>query len=353
MELNRRDKILKLIVEHFIKTAQPVGSNTLISEYNLDYSSATIRNEMQSLEEAGYLEKTHTSSGRVPSNAGYKYYINNLRENDVDEKIKYELQSILQEKNKSIEDVLKESCEILAHMTNLASVVLGPQSESEQLVSIQIIPISDNSATAVFVTNQGYVENKTFVLEDKVNMNDLKKCVELLNDRLKGTSVSQLVEKMEMIKPLIADYVKENDIIYQAIAQVFLRFASDRIDTYGQASLFEQPEYANDASKLRKMLALLEHPEKLRDVHADGTIGGVDVKIGDVDDITDASVIRTKIKVPGQDGGTIAIVGPKRMDYDKIVSALEYVAEQLDKYFTNDLEESDDEEDEGQAKPRN
>lgn len=352
MELNRRDKILKLIVEYFIKTAQPVGSNTLIQEYGLDYSSATIRNEMQSLEEAGYLEKTHTSSGRVPSNAGYKYYIENLRQNDVDEKIKYELQNILQEKNKSIEDVLKESCEILAHMTNLASVVLGPESDSEQLVSIQIIPLSETSATAVFVTNQGYVENKTFVIKDKVNMNDVKKCVELLNDRLKGTSISMLVEKMESIKPLIADYVKENDIIYQAIAQVFLRFASDRINYYGQSSLFEQPEYANDAEKLRKMISLLENPEVLRHIQSDGKSGTVDIKIGDVsDDLEDASVIRTKIKVPGQDGGTIAIVGPKRMDYDRVVSALEYVAEQLDKYFSDEKES--EEEDDREEKPRN
>ena len=100
MELSRRDTILKLIVEYFIKNAQPVGSQTLIQEYGLEYSSATIRNEMQSLEELGYLEKTHTSSGRVPSSEGYKYYIEHLRHKDLDEEIKYSLQTILQEKNK-------------------------------------------------------------------------------------------------------------------------------------------------------------------------------------------------------------------------------------------------------------
>ena len=344
MELSRRDTILKLIVEYYINNAQPVGSQTLIQEYGLEYSSATIRNEMQSLEELGYLEKTHTSSGRVPSSEGYKYYIEHLRHKDLDEEIKYSLQTILQEKNKSIEDVLKESCEILAHMTQLASVVLGPESDSESLVSIQIIPLSENSATAVFVTDKGYVENRTFVLGDSVNMQDVQKCIELLNNRLKGTAISKLPEKMESIKPLLSDYVKQHDIIYQAILQTFLKLASDRINTYGRSSLFEQPEYSKDADKLKKMMALLDNPECLRSIIADGSAGDVEIKIGNVtDELTDASVIRAKLSVPGHDLGTIALVGPKRMDYDKVVSALEYIAEQLDKYFKE--EKGDDSED--------
>lgn len=341
MELNRRDTILKLIVEYFIKNAQPVGSQTLIQEYGLEYSSATIRNEMQALEELGYLEKTHTSSGRVPSSIGYKYYIENLRHKDLDEEIKYSLQNILQEKNKSIDDVLKESCEILSHMTQLASVVLGPESDSESLVSIQIIPLSDTSATAVFVTDKGYVENKTFVLDDNISMHDVKKCVELLNERLKGTSISHLVEKMESIRPLLTDYVKQHDVIYQAILQTFLKFASDRINLYGRTSLFEQPEFSKDADKLKKMLAFLDNPESLRSFIADGKLGDVEIKIGDVtEDLSDVSIIKAKLNVPGHDCGSIALIGPKRMDYDRVVGALEFIAEQLDKYF-NDSEEGE------------
>lgn len=160
MDLSRRELILKYIVEYFIKHAQPIGSNTLIETYGLKCSSATIRNEMMELENAGYLEKTHTSSGRVPSSKGYRYYIDHLREKDIDESIKHNLAVIFNEKSKSIEDVIKESCQILSHMTNLASVVLGPEASEEHLVSIQFIPLSQNSATAVFVTDKGYVETR-------------------------------------------------------------------------------------------------------------------------------------------------------------------------------------------------
>ncbi|MCF0116900.1 MAG: heat-inducible transcription repressor HrcA, partial [Bacilli bacterium] len=174
MDLSRRDLILKYIVDSFIKTAQPIGSQTLIEQYDLPYSSATIRNEMQMLENDGFLEKTHTSSGRIPSSKGYRYYVENLRNKDLDENIKFQLQTILQEKNKSIEDIIKESCEILSHMTNLASVVLGPASDNEHLVSLQIIPLTNSSATAVFVTDKGYVENKTFVIPPTISMDDLE-----------------------------------------------------------------------------------------------------------------------------------------------------------------------------------
>ena len=122
MSLTRSDTILKLIVEYFIKHAQPVGSQTLIEEYNLPYSSATIRNEMYALEKMGLIEKPHTSAGRVPSSKGYKYYCEHLRDKTVDESLKYSLQTILNQKMQSIEEIIKQSCEIISHMTNLVSV---------------------------------------------------------------------------------------------------------------------------------------------------------------------------------------------------------------------------------------
>src|SRR5574344_492133 len=194
MELNRKDKILKIIVEDFIKTATPVGSDYLIHKYNIPYSSATIRNEMNSLEKEGLLEKTHTSSGRVPSTEGYKYYVKYLKSDGIDSKLKSQIQQVF-ENSKSIEEVLGESCEILSSMTNLASVYLGPTSTTEALASVQLVPLSKNSATAIFITDRGYVENKTFIFDENVNMNDMKKCVSLIDERLRGTKIDQLVPK--------------------------------------------------------------------------------------------------------------------------------------------------------------
>lgn len=334
MTLSRRDQILKLIVDHFIKTAVPVGSHTLIETYDLPYSSATIRAEMSDLEGLGLLEKTHTSSGRVPSSKGYRYYIDNLRNRSLDQDIKQQLQHILDKKAQSIDDIIKQSCEILAHMTNLASIVLGPNAKEERLVSLSIIPISGNSATAIFVTDQGYVENKTFVIPEHMAMKDLQKSVTLLNERLIGTPISELVAKMEAIRPILQDYVAEHDVVYQAFAHAFLHFASDRLRLYGQDELFSQPEFSNDAQKLRNLISLLDSPSVFREVSQEGE--NITIKIGEVgEEYEDVSIISTKLKIPGHPEGSIAVVGPTRMDYDRVVSALEYIAGMLEDYFNH------------------
>ncbi len=335
--MTRRERVLKLIVEHFIKTAEPVGSNTLINEYGLNYSSATIRSEMNALEQDGLLEKTHTSSGRVPSSKGYRYYIENLRERSVDEEFRYRVTQVLNEKRQSVDEVIKQSCEILSEMTSLASVVLGPNANEEKLVSVQIIPISNNSATCVFITNQGYVENKTFIFDEKYKTEDIVNCVKLLNDRLGGTSIAELIPKMEAIKPLLSEYVIGQDVIYQAMLEAFMGFAKERLSTYGKGELFEQPEFANDAQKIKKLLELLENPEVIKEVVTKG--GGdlnedITIHIGGespVDD--DVSIVSAKIVLPNDKEGNIAIVGPKRMDYDRVVSNMQYLIQELDKYF--------------------
>ena len=338
--MNRRDRILKLIVEHFIKTAQPVGSQTLINEYGMSYSSATIRAEMNALEGDGLLEKTHTSSGRVPSSKGYRYYIEHLREKSVSDEFKYQMQAILDQKTQSIDNVIKESCEILSQMTSLASIVLGPNAKEEKLASVQIIPLSSTSATCVFVTDQGYVENKTFALSEEVQLSDIENCVKLLNERLKGTAISELVAKMEAIRPLLSDYVVDKDIIYQAMLEAFVGFAKDRLNTYGTDNLFDQPEFANDASKIRHLLELFESPEVFREVE-DETPGDISIHIGGEGDEEDVSIISAKVKIPGSKEGSVAIVGPKRMDYDQVVSSMEYLLEELERrYASNNRKES-------------
>ena len=338
--MNRRDRILKLIVEHFIKTAQPVGSQTLIDEYGLNYSSATIRAEMNALEGDGFLEKTHTSSGRVPSSKGYRYYIENLREKSVSDEFKYQMQSILDQKTQSIENVIKESCEILSQMTSLASIVLGPNAKQERLASVQIIPLSSTSATCVFVTDQGYVENKTFALSEEIQLCDIEKCVKLLNERLKGTAISELVPKMEAIRPILNDYIIDKDIIYQAMLEAFVGFAKDRLNTYGTDNLFDQPEFANDATKIRRLLELFESPEIFREME-DETNESISIHIGgDSDEDDDVSIISAKVKIPGNKEGSIAIVGPKRMDYDQVVSSMEYLIKELEKRYSDNRKES-------------
>jgi len=334
--MTRKETILKLIVQHFIKTAEPVASKTLIEEYGLDFSSATIRSEMNELEKDGYLEKTHTSSGRVPSKLGYEYYLNHLRENTINDELKNRLQTVMNNKVASVENVIKESCEILAHMTNLVSVVSSKDDNTEHLVSIQIIPISSNSATGILVTDKGYVENKTFVFNSNVSVDDITACVKLLNDRLKGTAISQLVGKMEAIKPLLSDFVIDHDVIYQALIETFLKFASDRMELYGKDELFNQPEFKDNAERLKKVIELFDNPNKLKKelIKAKKAINdNVSVHVADSKENNDMSVVSASISLGGDNEGTISLLGPTRMDYDKAVALLDYVANTLNEHF--------------------
>ncbi|MCQ2800667.1 MAG: heat-inducible transcriptional repressor HrcA [Bacilli bacterium] len=338
MALNRSDTILKYIVEYFIKNAQPVGSHTLIDEYKLPYSSATIRNEMFALEKMGYIEKTHSSSGRVPSAAGYRYYCDKLRDGSVNEELKNRIQVVLDNKVKSIEEVIKASCEILSHMTNLVTVVMGPDEKEEKLASIQMVQISDNTITAIFVTDKGYVENKTFIVPENLSPDEIVSCVSLLNDRLKGTPIVNLVEKTEALKPVLSEYIVDHDLVYQALLETFVRFASDRLSLYGREELFSRQEYKNDAEKLEKVFKLLADQQLLKEVNReikkekDGRI----IRIGDIEGNPDVSMVTAKIDLGDEGNRAITLLGPTRIDYDQALSALEYIAKTLTDYF-NDL----------------
>ena len=333
MKMTRSDTILKYIVEYFIKNAQPVGSHTLIDEYHLPYSSATIRNEMFALEKMGYIEKPHASAGRVPSSKGYKYYCEYLRDKSVDEELKNSLQAVLDSKIKSVEEVIKASCEIISHMTSLVSVVMGPDEKLETLASVQLIKISDNTLTAIFVTDKGYVENKTFIVPNSIDSEEVVKCVEILNARLKGTPIRDLVDKVEALKPVLNDYVISHDLIYQALLETFLRFAGDRLSLYGREELFNQPEFKNDAQKLEKVFKLLNDKSVFKNLDEQAKDERVVLKIGDLEDNPDVSMVTTKFKVGDNEESTITLLGPTRMDYDKALSALEYLVDSLNKYF--------------------
>ena len=186
----------------------------------------------------------------------------------------------------------------------------------------------------MFITDQGYVENKTFVLNDKTSLSDVESCVKLLNDRLKGTAIAELIPKMKAIKPLLSDYVIDHDVIYQAMLEAFVGFAKDRLSAYGKEELFEQPEFKDDASKIKKLIELFESPEVFREVEEDGD-DEISIHIaGEATDDDDVSIISAKVKIPGQKEGSIAIVGPKRMDYDKVVSSMEYLINEINKRYS-------------------
>lgn len=343
MNFTRQDEILKLIVEDFIASGEPVGSNSLIKKHELPYSSATVRNDMMKLEVMGYIEKTHTSSGRVPSSKGYRYYVEYLKNKknlSVSEEFKKEFQLILQKKSQSIEDIMNESCEILSELTNSATVVLGPDAASENLVSISMIPISPNASTAIFVTDRGYVEHKTIVVKTESQLNKVKQCVEFLNKRLNGTKVSQLVDKLEALKPILSDVLgNSSDIVMDSFIEACIKFAQSRAMSHGAVKLLNNPEYENK-ERLKAALDLLQSPEKLKEKISSSEVEGFSQN-----EEEDVAILSHDMQFNGKSGGKIAIVGPQRMDYKTIIGALEYVASELAKYYDIDFESEEEDDD--------
>ena len=331
----RQAVILKGIVEEFVRTAEPVGSKALMATYDLPYSSATIRNEMMALEEAELLEKTHTSSGRVPSTEGYRYYVENLMESNLDEKDKFELQNVfINERIDSIEDAIQRSCDVLSHMTSLASVVLGPDAKMQKLQHIKMFPVDEQTAVAVFITDQGHTENKIFHFEDDVSVDDITNCCNVLNDRLVGTALGEVVEKMNEIRPILENQVKRHEMLFNAFLQAFIKFASESTYYSGASNMLYQPEFA-DIERLRNIMRMLEDSSVWRQISTNAQT--TTLKTGHNSEliwIDDMAVVSTRFRMNEVDEGQLMVVGPSRMKYDKIMSMLDYISQLLEeKYY--------------------
>ncbi|MBQ1533985.1 MAG: heat-inducible transcription repressor HrcA, partial [Erysipelotrichaceae bacterium] len=267
--------ILRAIVDEFVSTAEPVGSKTLVDKYDLPYSSATIRNDMAALESMGYLEKPHTSAGRIPSNKGYQYYCEHLLKKDMDDEVKYALSNIFDRRSANIEDAIKESCRIVSEMTKLASGMLGPDAKNQTLEHIKVFQIDPKTAVCVFISNTGHTENKTFNFQDEVPIEDIQTCTDILNDRLKGTPIQDLPEKLESLKPILTKSVQRFEMLYNAFAGAFVKFASETLYFDGTTNMMYQPEYA-DIEKLKELTKFFDDSRLFRSL-VDKQTGSNDV----------------------------------------------------------------------------
>ncbi len=324
----KRKELLKLIVEEYIKTANPVGSSLLCDKLNC--SSATIRNEMASLEDMGYLEKTHTSSGRVPSEMGYRYYVDNLMEPKKmtgEEVLK--LQTIFDNKGLVLSDVITRSMEIISEITNCTSLVLGASSAENKLKEVETIPFSDSKVIAIVITDKGHVEHKELNV-GKVSPNEVKKVVELINKLLVGTPLDEVSAKLEFeIKPIIGNYVKSHEALYQAFYNAFNEFSyKSHMHMAGRTKLLDYREF-DSVAKVKEILNKFDDENMVKKIEAD--CNDINVYIGHENNFDDdVSVIKTKYDINGEEG-TIAIVGPKRMDYEKVVSLLNYIKQNIER----------------------
>ena len=326
MLTERQKDILALIVLEYIKLAKPVSSNLICDR--LKVSSATVRSEMAQLEEYGLLEKTHTSSGRVPSEKGYRYYVDNLMEpKKISGEDVLKLQTIFSNNELDLSDTLKRSLEIVADITNYTTVVLGAKSHDNILKEVNVVPLSQSKVTVIVITDTGYVEHKTIDVAG-ISSEEIKKTVSLINNLIIGTPIDEVSSKLEFeIKPVIANYVKEHEKLYNAFYDVFSNFTERNVNTYGEKHILALPEF-DSVEKVREVMDKLDaNMDKIVEKDENNNIN---VYIGNESNIdSNVTVIKTNYKTPSEEG-TIAIIGPKRMEYDRVVNLLEYIKENIE-----------------------
>lgn len=327
---NRQEELLKEIVESYINTVKPVGSKALCKKFKL--SSATIRNEMAELEHLGFLEKNHVSSGRVPSELGYKYYVDKLmkpKELNGEEILK--LQTIFHNQQLQISDAIVKCMEIISEITSYTSVVLGKNSNENTLQQVNIIPLENNELIALVCTNKGIVENKKFKLPENIYVNEVVKTCEIINKMLVGTPINEVGERLEFdIKPIISKTIKQYEAVYSIFHDAFDDFAKNNGNVFfsGKTNILKQPEYDN-VEDIKRIVSKFEDESLVRKIESKSE--GVNVYIGEETEFDpNVTIIKSKYNINGEEG-TIAIVGPKRMEYDKVVGLLEYINDELNK----------------------
>ena len=326
MLTERQKEILKIIIEEYIKSAKPVSSSQISK--NIKCSSATVRNEMVYLEELGLLEKDHFASGRTPSEEGYKYYVEHLMQpkNMTGEDI-LKLQTIFSNNSLALSDTIKKSIEIISEITNYTTIVLGTKAKENKLKKVEIIPLEERKILTMVITDKGVVEHKNLYLPSTISLEEVTKTVELINKLIVGTPINEVSEKLEYeIKPIIGKYVKQHEILYNAFYDAFSEFSHNMEDVHyvGKNNFLKQPEFTN-IDKVKQLLS------KFDDVHSikEEENNGINIYIGKDSELSaDVAVIKTKYNYNGEEG-TIAIVGPKRMEYSKVVSILDYLKEHI------------------------
>lgn len=327
---SRQNLLLKMIIEEYIQTATPVGSKSICAA--MGCSSATIRAEMSTLEELGLLEKTHISSGRVPSEKGYRYYVDNIMEaKELSGEDVLKLQCIMDNKSLTVSDVISRSMEIVAEMTNYTAVVLGNSSKDNLINKVEVIPIDEKNLVAIVVTDKGHVEHKNIYLDGKVSSNDISKTIELINKLIVGTPINEVGSFLEFnVKPIISNYVQQHEILYNAFYNAFSDFASNvnHVNMSGRINMLKQPEFS-DADKIKEIISKFEDKELVNSIQEEDS--GVKIYIGSENNFDDdVTIIKSKYVVDGEEG-TIALIGPKRMDYDRAITLLNYINENINK----------------------
>ena len=326
---DRKIKVLYAIIDSYLLTAEPIGSRTISKQYGLGVSSATIRNEMSDLEELGYLNKPHTSSGRVPSDKAYRLYVDQILKAEklkIDVNKKEKIKRVLTKESKEIHQLIQNAAKILSAITSYTALAISPQLKKIKLKHIQLIPIDYTEILVVLVGDSGIVKNTIFRVEQEIPVDQLNRISNFLNHKLKGLTIddigkamdNQIFEEIYEFKEIIDNIIP---IINKSLEDI------DNVEVYadGVTKIFNFPEY-KDLDRAKSFISFIEDKELLIDILLENSLeNGIEITIGDeniYDPIKDCSLITTTYRLGDMTIGKIGVIGPTRMDYFTSINAL-------------------------------
>ena len=340
MELNeRKQKILEAIIRNYMETGEPVGSRTVSKYTDLNLSSATIRNEMSDLEEMGYILQPHTSAGRIPSDKAYRLYVDTILQRK-DEEVS-EMKELMVEKADKIDLLLQQVAKLLAQNTNYTSMVTKPKYQHKRIKFIQLNQMSERQLLVIVVLDNNHVSNKFINLMTDADENVIAQMNFLMNTALTGLDFTEInMAIMQQIKEKAGEYGELASSILDCISEVMTEEDDSEIYTSGATNILKYPELS-DKEKMTGLLSTFEEKQMLSawandEPPEDDKEPGIQVYIGEespVESMKDCSVVTATYRIKEGVYGKIGIVGPKRMDYEKVVGTLENCMQQLDDIF--------------------
>lgn len=325
----RKLRVLHAIINSYIDTAEPIGSRTISKQYDLGVSSATIRNEMSDLEDLGYLNKPHSSAGRIPSDKAYRLYVNEILKNKnhkIDLRKKEEIKKILVSQSMEIDQLIQNAAKILSTLTSYTALAISAQLKDDKIKHIQLIPIDTRQILLVLVTTSGVVKNSIFRLNMDVPEDQIITLSNLLNDKLRGASLSQLNDHIfsSIIREMY-DYKEVIDNIVPIISKSMEEIGAVDLYSDGVTKILNFPEY-KDLEKAKSFISFIEDKDMVMTILGNNPISkDIEITIGNENTheaIKDCSIITTTYKIGDRTIGKIGIIGPTRMDYLKLVDTL-------------------------------
>lgn len=340
----RKKKILEAVIEEYNLTAEPVGSTKLASDYNLGLSSATIRNEMASLEELGYLDKPHTSAGRVPSSKGYRLYVDNImKEKSLTVKEKSLIDNVIRNDILKFDSLMQEASNILSKLTNYASIAIEPELDNCEVEEIKLVKLGHDRLMIVILANNGIIKESIVKYDEEIPEQNIEIFNNYLNYKLQGRNFKEIYDNVDEYVGHELENINEKIVPLFAELNNLLINKNAKVHMEGATKLLDLPELKK-TDTLKNFLNIIETQDAIKEIARSGYDGNINVYIGSecaFEDLKDFTIITYKQSINDKDVGTIGLIGPKRMDYKTVIPMIKYIGDTIQEKMKQGGEDDD------------